>query len=295
MRYLDFSIAALIFIALSIPAHGSAAEKKHMTGKDGAVMAFIPGGTFDMGSDEEDLIETAPVHRVYVTDFYMDIHPVTNEQFAMFLNETRPPEGPEGARDWLVVLRTDVLEDKERKSWWPTEIAYERGKYVAYSGYQDHPVISVSWNAAFEYCEWAGKRLPTEAEWEKAARGGLSGKRFSWGDEIPTNAVIQGRTWDDNKKPAPLGPAKSGRPNGYGLYNMSGAVWEWCSDWYSPDYYAVSLRKDPKGPESGRFKSVRGGSWFNNAPGIRVALRNFLDFMSLDETTGFRCASDVPK
>jgi formylglycine-generating enzyme required for sulfatase activity len=284
-------ICVLLLVSYAAPAYGL---KKYITGKDGAGMSLIPGGTFDMGSNDEDLIETASLHRVYISDFYMDIHPVTNGQFARFLNDTKPPEGPEGARDWLVVLRSD-LEDKERKDWWPTEIAYEGGRYVAYKGYIDHPVVSVSWNAAFEYCKWAGKRLPTEAEWEKAARGGLSGRMFVWGDEIPTNEIIHGRVWKSNKTAAPLDPAKSGKPNGYGLYNMAGSVWEWCSDWYAPDYYERSLRKDPKGAESGRFKSVRGGSWFNNAPGLRVALRNFLDFMALDETMGFRCAGDIPE
>jgi len=294
MRYLNLRLI-FVLIILCVPRTLLAEDlKKHIKGKDDAMMALIPAGTYDMGSDDEDLIETAPTHRVYINDFYMDVHPVTNEQFAEFLNKTKPPEGPDGARDWLVVLRTD-LNDPERKHWWPTEIAYEKGKYVAYKGYRDHPVISVSWNAAYEYCEWAEKRLPTEAEWEKAARGGLKGKKFVWGNEIPTSEIIHGKVWDNNRHAAPLGPAKSGRPNGYGLYNMAGSVWEWCFDWYHADYYVNSMRKDPQGPESGRFKVVRGGSWFNNAPGLRVALRNFLDFMALDETTGFRCVSDVPR
>jgi formylglycine-generating enzyme required for sulfatase activity len=295
MRFRKPKAAILLFIIFLFPANASAdGLRKYIRGKDNAMMALIPGGTYDMGSTEEDLVETAPIHRVYISNFYMDIHPVTNWQFARFLNDTNPPEGPDGARDWLVVLRSD-LNDPERKNWWPTEISYEHGRYIAYKGYKDNPVLSVSWTAADEYCKWAGKRLPTEAEWEKAARGGLKGMKFVWGDEIPTSEIIHSKSWKSNKKAAPLGPAKSGKPNGYGLYNMAGGIWEWCFDWYEPNYYHNSMRKDPQGPESGRFKSLRGGSWFNNPPGLRVALRNFLDFMAMDETTGFRCASNVPQ
>jgi len=295
MRSINLKTSVLLCLALLI-SQGAFAESpvKTIRGKDGAMMALIPGGAFDMGTDDETIKEISPLHRVYVSDFYMDIHPVTNMQFARFLNDRKPSEGPEGERGTWVVLRSD-LDIEGREQWWPTEIAFEYGKYVAYKGYSDHPVMTVSWTAADNYCKWAGKRLPTEAEWEKAARGGLKGKTFPWGDEIPTNEIVHGRLWLSNTTPAPLMSAKSGRPNGYGLYNMAGSVWEWCFDWFSPDYYDRSVRKNPRGPESGRFKSLRGGAWFNNAPGLRVALRNHLDYTALDETTGFRCASDVPR
>jgi len=288
LRYLV--CLSLIFLLPAGVANG--ALKEQIKGKDGALMALISAGTFDMGTDDERLMEISPLHRVYISDFYMDIHPVTNGQFAEFLNQTKPSEGPDGERYKIVVLRSD-LETKERKTWWPTEITYEYGKYVAYKGFTSHPVITVSWNAADAYCKWAGKRLPTEAEWEKAARGGLVGKQFAWGNEIPTEEIVHNRSWDNNKSAAPLEPARSGKPNGYGLYNMAGGVWEWCFDWFAPDYYERSKRKDPRGPESGTYKVLRGGSWFNPPPGLKVALRNTLKNTALDETTGFRCAKNV--
>lgn len=284
-----YPILALVCIFLYASAAYADAPKS-IKSSDGVRMMLIPGGTYDMGSHEEDLIEKAPIHRVYVADFYMDEHAVTNKQFARFLNDVKPGEGPADKRKKWVVLRSD-LEQKERSGWWPTEITHENGKYVAYKGYKDHPVITVSWVAAMEYCDWAGKRLPSEAEWEKAARGGLKGMRYAWGNEIPTEEIVHTRLWKSPRTAAPIGPAISGKPNGYGLYNMSGGVWEWCYDWYAPNAYAISKRTNPLGPSTGEVKVLRGGSWFNSPTGLRVALRNFLYPLALDETTGFRCAS----
>jgi formylglycine-generating enzyme required for sulfatase activity len=261
-------------------------------GKDGAEMSLVPRGDFTMGTSEEDLAVTSPEHTVYLDSFYIDRHEVTNGQFASFLNAARPSEDKFGKRWQWVVLRSD-LEFDERAGWWPTEILYENGGYVAFEGYEGLPVISVSWEAASAYCAWAGKRLPTEAEWEKAARGGLKRKVFPWGNELPTVGMVYGRRWNDNQVPAPVGYVGNYYPNGYGLFDMAGNVWEWCSDWYGADYYKKSPRENPKGPDKGDAKVSRGGSWYNSAFSLRVALRNFTPPDALNDAFGFRCAMDA--
>jgi formylglycine-generating enzyme required for sulfatase activity len=265
---------------------------KNIVGKDGAEMAIIPGGTFIMGSKEEDLKDVAPEHNVYVKSFYMDKYEVTNGQFARFLNDMRPSEEKNGQRWQWVVLRSD-LDLEERATWWPTEILYEKGNYVAFEGYENLPVITVSWFAAQAYCFWAGKRLPTEAEWEKAARGGLKNKVYPWGNAIPTAEIIFGRKWRDNQIPPPSAKVGNYIPNGYGLFDMAGNVWEWCYDWYGPTYYKESPKKNPKGPSSGDMKVLRGGSWYNSSFSLRVALRNLSAPFMLNDAVGFRCAKDA--
>jgi formylglycine-generating enzyme required for sulfatase activity len=258
-------------------------------------MVLIPEGTYTMGSTDPDITETAPPHRVHVDAFYMDIYEVTNEQFARFLNALKEQGRlTEQKRKEWVVIRTDLF-SQERKDWWPTEILYEDGLYRAFPNFERHPVNSVSWFAAQAYCQWAGKRLPTEAEWEWAARGGLEGKRYPWGNAIPTMGVIFGRVWTDNQAPVPTEPVGNYHPNGYGLYDMAGNVWEWCYDWYDPNYYKRSPEDNPRGPSEGTLKVLRGGSWFNGPIFLRVALRNFGDPYALQDAVGFRCVMDIPK
>jgi sulfatase modifying factor 1 len=275
----------------------SAAWAKELTktfvASDGVTMVLIPGGSFSMGSSDEDISDTNIKHRINLSPFYMDEHTVTNRQFVKFLNFVKPSEGKGKMRQQWIVTRDDILLD-ERSKWWPAEIGYERKKYIAYEGFEDYPVYSVSWVAADKYCRWAGKRLSTEAEWEKAARGGLKNKQFPWGDEIPTQGVSFNKVWINNEAPSPVSPAKSHMPNGYGLYNMAGNLWEWCSDWFDPFYMSQrdTPTKDPKGPETGSQKVLRGGSWFNAPNTLRLALRNFSEHIALDETIGFRCVAD---
>jgi formylglycine-generating enzyme required for sulfatase activity len=283
------AITILLFI---LPAAVFAEQPQTIIGKDGSKMALVPAGTFLMGGDDDDVKDVAPWHEVYLDDFYMDVYEVTNKQFAKFLNDVRPAEGIKGKRwNWLVI-RND-LELEERYTWWPTEIIFENNKYVALEGNKDHPVLTVSWHAANAYCRWAGKRLPTEAEWEKAARGGLKKMRFPWGDEIPTGGVIFDKVWKDNMVPAPTGKVGNYYPNGYGLYDMAGNVWEWVSDWFDPSYYAKSPTENPQGPDSGEFKVLRGGSWHNFAMGLRAGIRNTEYPMSTGDGVGFRCAMDA--
>jgi formylglycine-generating enzyme len=168
----------------------------------------------------------------------------------------------------------------------------------------DHPVVHISWNDANAYCAWAGKRLPTEAEWEYAARGGLVQKRFPWGDDLLMDGQHQCNIWQgefpktNTKEDGYEGtaPAKSYSPNGYGLYNMSGNVWEWCSDWFSRSVHTRGGRSNPKGPEIGKEKILRGGSYFcheSYCNRYRVAARSKNTPDSSTGHAGFRCAADV--
>jgi sulfatase modifying factor 1 len=220
-------------------------------------MVLIPAGEFLMGSNDGEDSEK-PVHTVYLNDFYMDIYEVTNAQYRRFVQATghREPEGYGHVNG----------------KW--QSVGFKPWSDSNFSG-DNQPVVCVSWEDAKAYCDWAGKRLPTEAEWEKAARGGLTGKKYIWGDAWPPPrgagnfadktaktvfsdwSIIEG--YDDGYVyPAPVG---SFDPNGYGLYDMAGNVWEWCADWYDLGYYAKSPKENPTGPSYGKYRVLRGGSW----------------------------------
>ena len=168
---------------------------------------------------------------------------------------------------------------------------------------QDHPAVHVSWNDAVAYAAWAGKRLPTEAEWELAARGGLEQKTYAWGDELTPNGEHRCNIWqgtfptDNTAEDGFTGtaPARAFEPNGYGLYGVAGNVWEWCSDWFSPTFHIEGPREDPKGPPSGTNRLIRGGSYLchdSYCNRYRVAARSSNTPDSSTGNTGFRCARD---
>lgn len=243
-----------------------------------AGMLIIQGGWFQMGSQETD--PEKPVHWVYVDTFALDETEVTNAQFMKFVDETR--------------YVTDA--EKEHNGVPPSD---ENWRKYATTERADHPVVCVSWNDAREYAQWAGKRLPTEAEWEYAARGGVT-TRFPWADnEDPSrkanfamNKVARGPN-----DPIPTVKVKSYSANGYGLFDMSGNVSEWCSDWYDPQFYAASPERNPTGPANattGKTRVLRGGSWFNELNQVRVSAR----LSDLPENSqydiGFRCAKSKP-
>jgi len=223
---------------------------------DGAEMVLIPAGEFLMGSPEgEGEVDEHPQHNVFLDTFYMDKYEVTNAQYKQFMDAT----GHRAPAYWN--------DDKFNQP--------------------DHPVVGVTWRDAKAYCEWTGKRLPKEAEWEKAARGGLVGKKYPWGDRIThENANYKGiggkDQWDNA---APVG---SFAPNGYGLYDMAGNVWEWCADWLSSSYYAISPVQNPTGPDSGSTHVLRGGSWAGPAYHLRAAYRS-LPAGGRAPFVGFRC------
>jgi sulfatase modifying factor 1 len=235
---------------------------KEIISKDGAKMVLIPAGEFQMG-DALDGVGDA-VHIVYLDAFYMDVYEVTNAQYKKFMDAT----GYKAPTYW-------------------NDTRFNQPNY---------PVICL-WNDAVAYADWAGKRLPTEAEWEKAARGGLVGKEYSCGDTINHDYANYEGTggkdlWENTS------PVGSFAPNGYGLYDMAGNVWEWCEDWYDRNYYAVSLRSNPIGPSSGKQKVLRGGSWSYIGHGIldlRVARRGRSNPSGDYNDDGFRCVQDVPK
>ena len=243
-------------------------------------MVLIPAGEFLMGSEASN--NEGPVHTVYVDAFYIDKYEVTNAQYKQFIDAN-----PQWQKD-----RIDrTLHD---------------GTYLALWNGNDyppkrasHPVVYVSWYAAIAYAEWAGKRLPTEAEWEKAARGGLTGKKYPWGDDLDSSKA----NYNHNAKD--ITPVGSYPPNGYGLYDMAGNVWEWCLDAYSDDFYARSPHKNPLcGANSIDWvmdnftniktnRVVRSGSWLSYPAALPVSFRSGDTPTNANDTIGLRCVRAI--
>ncbi|MEP6914228.1 MAG: SUMF1/EgtB/PvdO family nonheme iron enzyme [Acidobacteriota bacterium] len=215
--------------------------------------APIPGGSFPMGSIEGQDDE-APIHRVSVDAFEMAIAPVTRAEYGRFMQATNHPT----PREWL-------------------SPEFQQ---------PDLPVVGVSWNDAAAYCHWhTDARLPTEAEWEWAARGGREGERYPWGDAVP--AWIPGDGRGPLRGPWPV---TLGDPNGYGLFGVAANVHEWCADWYAADYYAVAPAANPQGPAAGLRRASRGGSWRHAVTISRTAARSRLDPAFRYTDYGFRIA-----
>ena len=249
-------------------------------------MVLIPAGTFQMGSEDEDAsYDEQPVHTVHLDTFYMDKYEVTNAQFKAFV-DANPP--------W----QKDKIDERFHNGYY---LHHWKGNNYP-PGKADHPVVDVSWYAAMAYAAWAGKRLPTEAEWEYAARGGLAGKKYPRGDTITPADANYGKHVGDT---TPVGQYAA---NGYGLYDMAGNVWEWCLDAYDANFYAVyeNIRNPISGAVSiqellDNFASVqrspcrvlRGGSWRASAQDARVTSRSKLEPPNTFKSKGFRCARTV--
>ena len=249
-------------------------------GKDGGEMALIPAGEFQMGSnDSRAFHDEKPVHTVYLDAFYMDVHEVTNAQYKKFVDAN-----PQWGKDRI----PGRYHDGDYLEHW-TGNNYLLGK-------GNHPVVSVSWYGAMAYAQWAGKRLPTEAEWEKAARGGLVGQKYPWGNSIDSSKA------NYNQNVRNTTPVGSYPPNGYGLHDMAGNVWEWCLDAYDGNFYRNSPRRNPiAGAGSiahvaNNFTNVkssrvlRGGSWVNSPVYLRAANRGRHSPTGSSNSDGFRCA-----
>jgi len=211
----------------------------------------------------------APVHLVELDPFYMDETEITNAQYldCVDAGKCSPPQ--------------------EKKS-------STRSGYYGIYAYADYPVIYVNWENASQYCQWRGARLPSEAEWEYAARGGLADKLYPWGDTPPVckPGVLNGAMFNDkeNCKNKDTERVKRYAPNGYGLYDMAGNVWEWVADWYGVDYYRKSPQVNPLGPESGISRVLRGGAWDVVGIYLHAALRHTAGPATVSDKVGFRCA-----
>ncbi|MGA9116042.1 MAG: formylglycine-generating enzyme family protein [Bacteroidota bacterium] len=244
-------------------------------------MVLVEGGWFHMGSEDGDEDEK-PVHRVYVSSFYMDRYEVTVEQFGRFVGATsyRTDAEKEGSS---LVWDDSWFQEREGINWRHNC----RGEAAGEAG-QQHPVVHVSWNDAASYARWAGKRLPTEAEWEYAARGGTRSRGYRYsGSDTPGDVA-----WYHENSGNRTHPVGKKRPNELGLYDMTGNVLEWCSDRYAEDYYSGSPERDPKGPASGKNIVRRGGSWNWPVQYLRLAARDNTPPSFWFYQLGFRCSRD---
>jgi len=286
-------------------------------------MCRIDGGRFRMGSEDADAVPgdgEGPVREVSLSPFWIDETAVANRAFARFVRATGYQTDAERF-GWSFVFggylpaesAPHVLDARVPGApWWrAVQGTYWRAPYGpdspdVYAGkLEQHPVVHVSHNDAAAYADWAGKRLPTEAEWEYAARGGLDGKRFAWGDDLTPGGRHRANIWQGEfprRNTAEDGylataPVKSFPANGYGLYEVAGNVWEWCADWWSTDWH---LRDgfdpvDPTGPDHGEGKVIKGGSHLCHASycnRYRVAARTSNTPDSSSSNTGFRCVSN---
>jgi formylglycine-generating enzyme required for sulfatase activity len=286
-------------------------------------MALIPAGEFQMGTDGDygfPLDGEGPAHAVKLAAFYLDVTCVTNEQFNAFVNATGYKTESErfgwsfvffghlSAKQQATAVRLRVLGSE----WWcrvdGATWRHPEGPGSHIKQRWAHPVVQVSWSDAVAYATWVGKRLPTEAEWEYAARGGLAQKRFPWGDELEPEGRHRMNVWqgvfptanteaDGHFGPA---PAKSYRANGYGLYQMTGNVWEWCADWFDAATYRRNARGqpcvNPTGPGTGDRRVMRGGSYLCHASycnRYRTDARSSNTPDSATTNLGFRCARDA--
>lgn len=324
---------------------GNGTDNIHFNGDTSTIdMVLIPAGRFEMGGDNKQADKDEyPKHTVQLNAFYIDVHEVTNAQFKAFVDATKyittaerkpdweelkktlPPGTPQPPDSVLVaaslVFKTTggPVNLQDYSQWWEwvpgASWKHPQGPGSTINGKENYPVVHISWDDAMAYCKWSGKRLPTEAEWEYAARGGQQNNIYPWGNEHINSGLPKANSWEGNfpylntKTDGYItaAPVKKYAPNPYGLYDMAGNVWEWCSDWYDFNYYQTAKEKitmnpqgpaqsfDPQDPYTPK-RSLRGGSFLCNdvyCSGYRVARRMKTSPDTGMEHTGFRCVRDV--
>ena len=283
-----------------------------MTDGSDSAMVVLEGGEFLMGSEDRFAYSDdgeGPVRRVRLDPFWIDACAVTNGAFERFVSDTGYETEAERF-GWAFVFGGLLPDDfpltraVAQAQWWRQVAAagwrHPDGPQSDLDGRLDHPVVHVTWNDAQAYCDWAGKRLPTEAEWEYAARGGLEGQPFPWGDELEPGGAHRMNVWqgtfpaDNTLADGFYGtcPVEAFEPNGHGLHNTTGNVWEWCADWFSIDFHTREGPANPVGPGHGTHRASRGGSYLCHASycrRYRVTARNGATPDSSSGNVGFRC------
>lgn len=286
-----------------------------MEGATPTAFVQLEGGEFKMGDALNEGYPAdgeRPVHAVELSAFAIAATTVSNAQFAAFVAATGYQTDAEkfgSSAVFHLAVRapgSDVVGGVPGAEWWievlGADWAHPAGRHSDWRELPDHPVVHVSWFDAERYCDWAGGRLPTEAEWEFAARGGHAGRRFPWGDELAPAGEFRANTWNGTFAThntladgfLTTAPVRTFPPNDFGLYQTSGNVWEWCSDWFSETYYSLSPRADPAGPSAGTQRVMRGGSYLCHSSycsRYRVAARYANTPDSSAANVGFRVAA----
>ncbi|MFH1999344.1 MAG: formylglycine-generating enzyme family protein [Planctomycetota bacterium] len=315
-----FFVCAMVCFAQTPVAKGPVGRKIHSPKAfniypapyESPTMEQVPGGDFDMGDHHDGFSEALPIHTVLIDAFNMDTFEVTNEEYCAYLNSAFS-QGLIEVTGGVVFKKNDSSPYCETTLSSPySRITWNGSLFGTTPGKADHPMVMVSWYGAVAYANWrsaqegvapcynlvtwectfgtGGYRLPTEAEWEKAARGGEYSPyyRYPWGDYLDegskANFLQSGDPYEMGGVPSttPVGyyngnqtPGGFDMANGYGLYDMSGNVWEWCNDWYQSDYYSVSPYDNPKGPSNGTYRVIRGGSWGYGTSFLRTGYRTY--------------------